>query len=60
MGQSLMADDPVPPVMLMDDLSKMNKVEGDEFMLWSKSEMLTYKVRTLVRCCKIYLIRAAG
>lgn len=38
----------------------MNKGEGKESILWSKSEMNTCKVRTLVRYYKICLTRAAG
>lgn len=49
---------PHPP-MLMNDISKTNKVEG-EFMLQSNSEMLTCKVRTLMRKYEICLIIATG
>ena len=40
-------DGQVLPMRLMDDFGKINQVERNEFMLWSESEMLTCKVRTL-------------
>ena len=40
-------DGQVLPMRLMDDFGTINQVERNEFMLWSESEMLTCKVRTL-------------
>lgn len=49
-------DGQVLPMRLMDDLGKIHQVERNEFMLWSESEMLTCKVRILVRYYKMCLM----
>lgn len=44
-----MPDGRVLPMRLADDLSNMSRVEENEFTLWSESEILECKVRTVMK-----------
>ena len=44
-----MHDGRVLPMRLADDLSNMSRVEENEFTLWSESEILECKVRTVMK-----------